>query len=78
VYEVEADVLAEVRKMKSTQKVSLAAPVARVHVVDTPERLAALEAARNDVCDAGKIGVLECTPGSPAAVQVELAPVTES
>ena len=46
VYEVAAEVLAEVRKAKSTQKVSLATPVASVHVVDTAERLAALEAAR--------------------------------
>ena len=46
VYEVAAAVLAEVRKVKSTQKVSLAAPVARVCVVDTAERIAALEAAR--------------------------------
>jgi valyl-tRNA synthetase len=72
VYEVAADVLAEVRKAKSTQKVSLAAPVARVHVIDTPERLAALEAAQDDVRAAGKIAVLERQPGEGAAVHVEL------
>ncbi|MDQ1384254.1 MAG: valyl-tRNA synthetase [Actinomycetota bacterium] len=72
VYEVAADVLAEVRKAKSTQKVSLAAPVARVHVIDTPERLAALEAARDDVRAAGKIAVLELQPGEGAVVHVEL------
>jgi valyl-tRNA synthetase len=78
VYQVAAEVLAEVRKAKSTAKVSLATPVVRVHVVDTPERLAALDAARRDVCDAGKIGELDFTPGAPAAVEVELAPPGES
>jgi valyl-tRNA synthetase len=73
VYLVAADVLAAVRKVKSTQKVSLASPVARVYVVDTPERLAALEAARADVCDAGKIAKLEVEAGQPFSVRVELA-----
>jgi hypothetical protein len=53
--------------------VSLASPVARVCVIDTPERLAALEAARRDVCDAGKIDELEVEVGAVASVRVELA-----
>jgi valyl-tRNA synthetase len=73
VYQVAAAVLAEVRKMKSTQKVSLASPVARVRVTDTPERLAALDAARRDVCDAGKIAELEVEVGPALSVRVELA-----
>jgi valyl-tRNA synthetase len=73
VYEVAADVLAEVRKVKSTQKVSLASPVDRVHVIDTPERLAALEAARRDVCDAGRIARLEVEAGTVPCVRVDLA-----
>jgi valyl-tRNA synthetase len=73
VYQVAADVLAEVRKEKSTRKVSLATPVARVRVIDTPERLAALEAGRQDVCDAGKIAKLEVEVGVEFEVQVELA-----
>ncbi len=73
VYEVAADVLAEVRKVKSTQSVSLAAPVDRVHVIDTPERLAALDAARRDVCDAGRIARLEVEAGTVPSVRVELA-----
>ncbi len=77
VYQVAAEVLAEVRKVKSTSKVSLASPVARVLVVDTPARLAALEAARADVCDAGKVAKLEVEVGTVASVQVELA-VNES
>ena len=55
VYEVAAAVLSEVRKVKSTSKRSLATPVVRAVVSDTEERLRALEAARADVCEAGKI-----------------------
>jgi hypothetical protein len=54
-------------------KVSLAAPVDRVCVVDTEARLAALDAARGDVCDAGKIARLETEVGTVASVRVELA-----
>ena len=78
VYGVAADVLADVRKVKSTQKVSLASPVERVHVIDTAERLAALEAARRDVSDAGRIARLEVEAGTVACVRVELASVPES
>jgi valyl-tRNA synthetase len=74
VYQVAGEVLADVRKVKSTMKVSLATPVARVCVVDTEARLAALEAARADLCDAGKIERLETEIGSVASVRVELAP----
>jgi valyl-tRNA synthetase len=73
VYEVAAEVLADVRKVKSTKKVSLAAPVDRVCVVDTETRLAALDAGRSDVCDAGKIARLETEVGTVASVRVELA-----
>jgi len=73
VYEVAADVLGQVRKVKSTMQVSLAAPVQNVCVIDTPARLDALAAARADVCDAGKIAELDTEPGSVASVRVELA-----
>jgi hypothetical protein len=59
--------------VKSTQRVSLAAPVDRVRVIDTPERLAALDAARRDVCDAGRIARLEVEAGPVPSVRVELA-----
>jgi valyl-tRNA synthetase len=72
VFEVAAEVLAAVRKVKSTKRVSLATPVARVCVVDTEARAAALEAARADVCDAGKIELLETEVGPVASVRVEL------
>jgi valyl-tRNA synthetase len=72
VYQVASEVLAEVRGTKSRHRVSLAAPVARVRVIDIPERLAALEAARSDVCDAGKITGLEVELGPTPSVEVEL------
>jgi valyl-tRNA synthetase len=72
IYTVAADALAAVRKEKSEQKRSLATPVARVVVRDTPERLAALQAAERDVRDAGKIDVLETESGPELLVKVEL------
>jgi valyl-tRNA synthetase len=79
VYEVAATVLSEVRKVKSTQKRSLATPVVRAVVSDTPARLAALESAKADVRDAGKIAVLltAAVADGPASVEVELAPPDE-
>ena len=73
VYEVAAEVLAEVRKAKSTQKVSLATAGGITCMWSTPPlRLAALEAARQDVCDAGKIAKLEVEVGQSFSVRVEL------
>jgi valyl-tRNA synthetase len=73
VYEVAAAVLAEVRKEKSAQKRSLASPVAHVLVRDSDARLAALAAARGDVCDAGKIDDLATEAAAELLVKVELA-----
>jgi valyl-tRNA synthetase len=75
VYEVAATVLSEVRKVKSNQKRSLATPVVRAVVADTQERLTALEAARADVREAGKIRELVTTVVADGAssVEVELA-----
>jgi hypothetical protein len=47
-------------------------------VIDTAERLAALEAARRDVSDAGRIARLDVEAGTVACVRVELASVPES
>jgi valyl-tRNA synthetase len=74
VFAVAADVLGAVRKEKSQQKRSLAAPAERVVVRDTDERLAALGSARADVCEAGKISVLATETASDFLVKVELAP----
>ncbi|MDQ1467532.1 MAG: valyl-tRNA synthetase, partial [Actinomycetota bacterium] len=75
VYEVAATVLSEVRKEKSSQKRSLATPVVRAVVSDTRARLAALEAARADVREAGKIRELVTAEVGDGAsvVDVELA-----
>jgi len=72
VYEVAATVLTAVRKEKSEQKRSLAAPVEHVLVRESDDRLAALRAAEGDVRDAGKIAVLDTEAGE-YLVKVELA-----
>jgi valyl-tRNA synthetase len=75
VYEVAATVLSEVRKVKSSQKRSLATPVVLATVCDTQERLDALDAASADVRDAGKIRelVTKAVADGAATVAVELA-----
>jgi valyl-tRNA synthetase len=71
--EVTADVLREVRKAKSQAKRPMRAPVARVNVRDTPERLAALELGAEDLCQAGSVELLEMFATDEFAVEVELA-----
>jgi valyl-tRNA synthetase len=75
--DVTADVLREVRKAKSQAQVKMRAPVARVLVHDTPERLAALELGRGDLLEAGSIEALEGIEAEEFAVEVELAGETE-
>jgi valyl-tRNA synthetase len=74
VLDVTAEVLGAVRREKTTQKRSMRAPVARLVVVDTRERLDALAAARDDLTDAGGILDFELTEGAGPSVSVELAP----
>ncbi len=71
--EVTADVLREVRKAKSQAKRPMRAPVARVIVRDTPERLAALELGAEDLRQAGSVALLESAEGEELSVEVELA-----
>jgi valyl-tRNA synthetase len=71
-YEVAADVLGAVRKAKSEARRSMRAEVTRVHVVDTPERLAALARVEADVRGAGSIARLDTEVGEAFAVDVEL------
>ncbi|HTZ10300.1 MAG TPA: valine--tRNA ligase [Acidimicrobiales bacterium] len=73
VMEMAAYVLGEIRKAKSNAKVSMRAPVARVTVVDSAERLALLRAAADDVCEAGGVAELVTREGPPEVV-VELGP----
>jgi valyl-tRNA synthetase len=72
--EVTADVLREVRKAKSQARRPMRAPVRRVVVRDTPERLQGLELGSGDLLLAGSIELLEPVPDGEFAVEVELAP----
>jgi valyl-tRNA synthetase len=71
-----ADVLREVRKAKSQARRKMRAPVKRVIVHDTPERLAALELCSGDLREAGAIEALEQREAEELAVEVELAEET--
>jgi valyl-tRNA synthetase len=73
VFRVAAEVLSAIRKAKSDAKVSMRAEVATVAVADTPERLAALGRAAQDVRNAGAVAELVTTPGDAFAVAVTLA-----
>jgi valyl-tRNA synthetase len=71
--ELAGDVLHEVRKAKSQARRPMRAPVARVVVHDTPERLAALELAADDLRLAGSIDAIDTADADELAVDVELA-----
>ena len=72
-----AEVLARVRRAKTEAKVSMRAPVEKVVVRDTPERLAALDRGRADLLEAGSISELVTEPGDQLDVEVTLAPVEQ-
>jgi valyl-tRNA synthetase len=72
--EVAVDVLAEIRRAKSDAQRSMRTEVSKVVVRDTPERLAALEEARDDVVSAGRVQVLETAEADAFAVEAALAP----
>jgi valyl-tRNA synthetase len=71
---IAADVLHEVRKAKSQARRKMRAPVARVVVRDSAERLQALELGSDDLVQAAVIERLEPVVGDEFAVEVELAP----
>jgi valyl-tRNA synthetase len=71
--EVTAEVLAEVRKAKSQAQRPMRAPVARLLVRDTPERLQALALGADDLRQAGAVERLETEPADEQSVEVELA-----
>ena len=71
-----ADVLREVRKAKSQARRKMRAPVRRVLVCDTPERLSALELGAGDLLQAGSIETLEQREAEEFAVEIELAEET--
>jgi valyl-tRNA synthetase len=72
-YRVAADVLGEIRKAKTSRQKSLRAEVDRAVVRDTAERLRALEAARADVHEAGRVRDMDLVQSDDFAVDVELA-----
>ncbi len=71
---VAAAVLSEVRKAKSQARRAMRAPVTRVVVHDTAERLSALELGSGDLRQAGSIEALAAVVAQEFAVEVELAP----
>jgi valyl-tRNA synthetase len=73
VLEVAAEVLGLVRKQKTAEKKSLRTDVALAVVQGTREQLAALEAARADVMEAGRIAELRTDLGDELEVLVTLA-----
>jgi valyl-tRNA synthetase len=70
---ITADVLREVRKAKSQAQVKMRAPVRRVVVRDTAERLAALELGEGDLRHAGSIEKLEQREAGEFSAEVELS-----
>ena len=73
VYTVAAEVLGEIRKAKTTQQKSMRAEVERAVVRDTAERLRALEAAAEDVQQAGRVRKIDVLEAEDFGVDVELA-----
>jgi valyl-tRNA synthetase len=71
--ELAADVLREVHKAKSEARASMRAPVARVLVRDSAERIDALALAHGDLLTAGAIAQLDAEQGAQFAVEVQLA-----
>ena len=70
---IAADVLKEVRKAKSDARRPMRAPVTRVLVSDSPERLAALALGAEDLRLAGSIELIDTREAEEFAVEVELA-----
>jgi valyl-tRNA synthetase len=71
---VAGEVLAEIRKAKTEAKRSLRTDVEKAVVRDTTERLASLEAALDDVKEAGRVAVLETEQADALSVDAVLAP----
>ena len=73
VLEVSGQALAAVRRAKTQARRSMRAPVARLRVVDAPDRAAALRQAADDLRAAGAVADLRIEPGDTPAIEVELA-----
>jgi valyl-tRNA synthetase len=75
VFDVAADALAQVRKVKTEAKVSLRTAVRSATIRDGADRIAALQQAESDVRDAGAIASLTLEEGEPG-VDAELEPAS--
>jgi valyl-tRNA synthetase len=78
---VAAEVLRQIRKAKSDAKRSVRAEVAKVKVVDTRARLAAVQTVLEDLRSAGNVAELitvELTGGAEATVEVQLHEINSS
>ena len=73
VLEVASEVLGAVRREKTVHKRSMRARVSRLMVSGPDAVLAAVEAARGDILDAGGVDQLVTAPGDALNVEVELA-----
>ena len=73
VLEIVSEVLGQVRRAKTGAKRSMRAPVAVLTVTDSPDRLAALSLAEDDLRDAGGVIELVTRADSEPAVDVVLA-----
>ena len=71
---VAAEVLGAVRREKTAHKRSMRARVAQLTVTGPPAVVAAVEAARGDIVDAGGVQSLATAPGDLLAVATILAP----
>jgi valyl-tRNA synthetase len=72
VLDVLGDVLGRVRKAKSEAKVSMRAPVDRLLVSDSADRLTAIRAGQDDLASSGSIAEIVLTEGVPV-IDVTLA-----
>ncbi len=73
VVEVSGQALAAVRRAKTQARRSMRAPVARLRVVDVPERAEALRQAADDLRAAGAIAELAIEAGAIPTIEVDLA-----
>lgn len=72
ILEVATEVLTAIRKKKSEAQLSMKAVVAKVQVVDTPERIDALVTAKQDLIHAGNIENLIGEKGKEKSITIEL------
>ncbi|RFU44886.1 valine--tRNA ligase [Paraburkholderia sp. DHOC27] len=71
--DVVSDVLREIRRVKSEAKLSMKAPVARLTVSDSSQRVALLRSAQNDLCSAGQVEQIDMVDAEVLRVSVIFA-----